>query len=266
MTRIARFRRTEKVNWGIIENDRIFAIEGDIYSEFRKGKELCKVQEVRLLAPAEPRIMVACAFNYVDHLKEMNQYVEHMKPTDQVSPDEPKVFFKPPNTLIGPLDEVVFPAMSKDYRFEAELCVVMKRQTRNVAEEDALNYVLGYTCGNDLGALDLFKKDGWLTRARGFDTSGALGPYLVTDLNPSNLNIKGRVNRELRQDSSTRFMIHSVPKLISFISGFMTLLPGDVIWTGTPKGGASPVKVGDITEVEIEGIGILKNSVAGPNR
>lgn len=254
MVILARFRWKEGVKWGVLENEKLFNVRGDIYDKFEKGEELCRLEQVSLLAPAEPRIMVACALNYIDHIMEMGR----------IAPREPKLFFKPPNTLMGPLDEVRFPSVARDYRFEAELCVVMKRRTRSVTEADALKHVLGYTCGNDFGALDLLKQDENLTRARGFDTSGPLGPFLVTGLNPQNLSIKGRVNGELKQDSNTSAMIHGVPKLISHISAFMTLMPGDVIWTGTPKGGACPVKVGDTIEVEIEGIGILKNRVAAP--
>jgi len=123
---------------------------------------------------------------------------------------------------------------------------------------------LGYTCGNDVTAIDLFEKEGLLARAKGFDTAGPLGPVLVIGLDPHNLAIKGRVNGVTRQDSNTSLMIFSVEKLISHISAFMTLRPGDVVWTGTPGGGACPIKVGDVIEVEIEGIGVLRNRVVAP--
>ena len=251
---IMRFQWQDKVNWGILEGDTIFALIGDLYGDFRKGRELSRLQDVRPLAPVEPSITVACGMNYRDHIKEMGWAV----------PQEPALFFKPANTVIGPEDDIVYPAMAQDLRYEAELCFIIKRQAKDVVEEEALNYVLGYTCGNDLTAMDLLKKDERLTRAKGFDTSGPLGPFLVTGLDPHNLAIKGRVNGETKQDSNTGLMVFGVEKLISYISTFMTLRPGDVIWTGTPKGGACSVTVGDIIEIEIEGIGVLKNKVVAP--
>ena len=257
MMKIVRFEWQGRASWGILEeNERIFALEGDVYGKFKEGKEICRLEEARLLAPADPRVMVACALNYTDHAKELGRAL----------PKEPKLFFKPPNTLSHPLDEIAFPKASRDYRFEAELCVVLKRRAREVSEKEALDYVLGYTCGNDLGAFDFLEADGIVTRARGFDGSGPIGPWIATDLDPDHLSIKGRVNGEIKQDSNTGLMISGVRKLISHVSAFMTLQPGDVIWTGTPKGGACPVKAGDVMEVEIEGIGILKNKVASPGQ
>lgn len=252
--KIVRFQWQGKVNWGIVEDDIIFALDGDLYGDFGKGKEMCQLPEVKLLAPVEPSITVACGMNYIEHIKELGWSV----------PQEPVLFFKPANTVIGPDDDIIYPAMAQDLRYEAELCCVIKRQAKNVVEGEALDYVLGYTCGNDVTAMDLTEKDGRLTRSKGFDTSGPLGPFLVTGLNPHNLDIKGRVNGVTKQDSNTSLMLFSVEKLISYISAFMTLRPGDVVWTGTPGGGACPVKVGDVIEVEIEGIGVLKNKLVAP--
>ncbi|HEY83228.1 MAG TPA: fumarylacetoacetate hydrolase family protein [Dehalococcoidia bacterium] len=252
--KIVRFWWRDKVNWGILEDDTIFALNGDLYGDFEKGEEVCKLPDVRLLAPVEPSIMVACGRNYMDHIKEMGWAV----------PQEPSLFFKPANTVVGPEEDIIYPAVSRDLRYEAELCLVIKRLAKNVAEEEALDYVLGYTCGNDVTAIDLFEKEGLLARAKGFDTAGPLGPVLVIGLDPHNLAIKGRVNGVTRQDSNTSLMIFSVEKLISHISAFMTLRPGDVVWTGTPGGGACPIKVGDVIEVEIEGIGVLRNRVVAP--
>ena len=254
MLKIVRFQWRDKVNWGILEDDTIFSLSGDLYGDFKRGKKLCQRQEVRLLTPVEPSITVACGMNYMDHIKEMGWAV----------PKEPHLFFKPANTVVGPDDNVVYPAISQDLRYEGELCCVIKRPAKNVPEKEALDYVLGYTCGNDFTAMDVTGKDGRLTRSKGFDTSGPLGPCLVTGLDPHNLNIKSRLNGELKQDSNTGLTIFNVEKLISYISAFLTLRPGDVVWTGTPRGGACPVKVGDVIEVEIEGIGILRNKVVAP--
>jgi 2-keto-4-pentenoate hydratase/2-oxohepta-3-ene-1,7-dioic acid hydratase in catechol pathway len=252
--KLARFEWRGEVRWGIVEDETIYALDGDLYGKFGRGQKLCQLQDVRLMAPCEPKNGVACGRNYLDHIKEMGWPV----------PEEPNLFFKPVNTVIGPEDDIIFPSPSKDLRYEAELCLVIKKLAKNVPEEKARDYVLGYTCGNDVTAIDLFEKDKILARAKGFDTAGPLGPCLVTDIDPHNLAIKGRVNGETRQDSHTSLMIFSVSRLISVITAFMTLYPGDVVWTGTPKGGASPIKVGDVIEVEVEGIGVLKNKLVVP--
>jgi len=251
MMKIVRFQWQDKVNWGIVEDDTVFSLVGDLYSGFEKGKVLCQLRDVRLLAPAEPSIMVACGRNYTGTIKQLGVAM----------PKEPALFFKPASTVVDPGGDIIYPPISHDLRYEAELCCIMKREAKNVSEEKALDYVLGYTCGNDCTLMDLFEKDERLTRAKGFDTSGPLGPFLVTDIDPHNLAIKGRVSGETKQDSNTGLMIFSIEKLISYISAFLTLRPGDVVWTGTPEGGHCPVKVGDVIEVEIEGIGLLKNRV-----
>lgn len=252
--KIVRFLWQDKVIWGILEGDTIFSLVGDLYGDFRKGKELCRLQDVRPLAPVEPSITVACGLNYMDHIKDLGADI----------PQEPALFFKPASAVVNPAGDIVYPPISQDLRYEAELCCIIKREAKNVSEENALDYVLGYTCGNDLTLMDLIEKDGRLTRAKGFDTSGPLGPFLVTGLDPHNLAIKSRVNGETKQDSNTGLMVFNVEKIISYISAFLTLRPGDVVWTGTPGGGACPVKVGDIIEVEVEGIGVLKNKVVAP--
>ncbi|MBU2536542.1 MAG: fumarylacetoacetate hydrolase family protein [Chloroflexota bacterium] len=252
--KIARFEWRGEVRWGIVEDKTIYALDGDLYGEFGRGGKLCQLQDVKLMAPCEPRNGVACGRNYLDHIQEMGWPV----------PEEPNLFYKPVNTVIGHGDDIIYPRPSKDLRYEAELCLVIKKMAKNVAEENAMDYVLGYTCGNDVTAIDLFEKDKILARAKGFDTAGPLGPWLVTDIDPHNVAIKGRVNGETRQDSHTSLMIFSVPRLISVITEFMTLCPGDVVWTGTPKGGANPVKLGDVIEVEVEGIGVLKNKLVAP--
>lgn len=249
--KILRFQLKGETKWGILEEpDTIYTLRGDLYGKFKRGDKLCKLSEVIILAPVEPTIMVACGLNYRARFSEKGWE----------EPAEPIVFFKPATAVVGHLDNVVFPDIAKEMRYEAELCVVIKKQARNIAEKNAMDHVLGYTCGNELGAMDLIKKDKWMTRAKGFDTSGPLGPYLVTGIDPHNLAIRSRLNGELKQNGHTSLMIFSVPYLLSFISKFMTLRPGDVIWTGTPPG-VSNVKEGDVMEIEIENIGILRNRV-----
>ena len=252
--KIARFTWEGRANWGILDDNTIFSIAGDIYDDFEKGKELCQLRDVSLLAPAEPSIMVACGLNYMGSIKELGVAV----------PQEPALFFKPPSTVVSPNGDIIYPTISIDLCYEAELCCVIKRRGKNIPEEQALDYILGYTCGNDLTLMDLVEKDGRLTRAKGFDTSSPLGPFLVTDISPHDIPIKSRLNGETKQDSNTSLMIFSLEKIISYISAFMTLHPGDVIWSGTPGGGHRPVEAGDVIEVEIDGIGILRNRVVAP--
>ena len=173
---------------------------------------------------------------------------------------EPLFFSKPPSSVIGPLEPIVHPILSQQVDYEGELAVVIGRRVRNVTPEKALDFVLGYTCGNDVTARDLQRRDDQWTRAKGFDTFCPLGPHIVTDLDPAHLTIRTRVNGEIRQSTLTTDMVFGVAELIAYISQVMTLEPGDVILTGTPSG-VGPLQPGDVVEVEIEGIGTLCNPV-----
>lgn len=252
--RLARIQHGGSAVWGIVEEGDIYSLEGDLYGEYTKGERICAIADAKLLAPAEPTIIVACGLNYMGEIRHLGAAV----------PQEPSLFFKPPTTVLDPGVEIPCPAITDMLSHEAELCCVMKRTARDVPEDKALDYVLGYTCGNDIGMMDILKKDnGVITRAKGFDMSSALGPWLETDLDPANLAIKGRINGEVIQDNSTREMLFSAAKIISYISEFMTLRPGDVVFTGTPENGHYVVNIGDVMEVEIEGIGVLRTPV-GP--
>jgi 2-keto-4-pentenoate hydratase/2-oxohepta-3-ene-1,7-dioic acid hydratase in catechol pathway len=252
--KLARIQYHSAPMWGIVEGDDIYALEGDLYGAFTRGPRLCALGDAKLLAPAEPSIIVACGLNYMGEIKHLGAPV----------PPEPSLFFKPPTTVLDPGVTIPYPALTEKLSHEAELCCVMKRTARNVPEDKALDYVLGYTCGNDIGMMDVLKKDNNLiTRAKGFDMSSALGPWLETDADPTNLAIKGIINGEVIQDSNTGEMLFSAAHIISYISEFMTLRPGDVVFTGTPENGHYPVKVGDVMEVEIEKIGKLTTPV-GP--
>ena len=188
--------------------------------------------------------------NYQDHADEQNAQL----------PEEPRLFIKPATAVIGPDDAIVYPEMSERVDYEAELAVVISRRTRNIPPEEALRHVLGYTCGNDVTARDLQKKDRQWTRAKSFDTFAPLGPWIETDLDPSSCAVEARLNGEIKQSSSTGKMIFSVPFLVGFISRVMTLLPGDVILTGTPAG-IGPMERGDTIEITVGGIGTLRNRV-----
>jgi 2-keto-4-pentenoate hydratase/2-oxohepta-3-ene-1,7-dioic acid hydratase in catechol pathway len=197
-----------------------------------------------------PSKIVAVGLNYVAHARELGQEVA----------TEPLIFLKPTSAIVGDQDDVVYPKASLRVDHEAELAVVIGRRCKDVNEGDAFDYVRGYTCANDVTARDLQESDDQWTRAKGFDTFCPLGPRVVENLDPSSLRVVARVNGEVRQDGHTSDMHFGVPSLVAFISGVMTLEPGDVILTGTPPG-VGPVQRGDLMEVEIEGIGVLRNRV-----
>jgi len=237
--------------WGIVEEDAVFSLEGDVYGDFTRGARLCEFSDAVLLAPAEPGTIVACGLNYMETVEQLQVEI----------PAEPALFFKPSSAVVDPGEAAYTLPLANDTRYEAELCAVMKRRAWRVSEAEALDYVLGFTCGNDMTLWDLIVTDGRLTRAKGYYKSAPLGPVLVTDLNPNAVRIQGRVNGETKQDGNTSSQIFNTAKIISHVSAFMPLMPGDVVFTGTPKGGHCPVMVGDVVEVEIDGIGVLKNEI-----
>ena len=202
------------------------------------------------MVESRPSKIVAVGRNYVAHARELGHEI----------PGEPLIFLKPSSAVVGDGDDVVYPHMSHRVDHEGELAVVIGRRCKDVAASDALGFVRGYTCANDVTARDLQESDGQWTRAKGFDTFCPLGPRVVADLDPASLGIVARVNGEVRQDGNTSEMLFGVPTLVAFISEVMTLEPGDVILTGTPPG-VGPVQRGDLMEVEIEGIGVLRNRV-----
>jgi len=248
--KIVRFKQGEAFGYGLVEGNLIYALEGDPYGDFGPGMRVGRLGRVRLGPPCQPSKIVALGLNYADHAAEAGLPL----------PEQPIIFLKPPTTVIGDQDRIIYPAISQRVDYEAELAVVMGRRARNVPSHEARRYILGYTCGNDVTARDLQQQDGQWTRSKSFDTFCPLGPWIVTDLNPSKLAITCRVNGEVRQAGNTKDMIFSIWSLVSFISQIMTLEPGDVILTGTPAG-VGPLSPGDTVEVEIEGIGILRNEV-----
>jgi 2-keto-4-pentenoate hydratase/2-oxohepta-3-ene-1,7-dioic acid hydratase in catechol pathway len=214
-------------------------------------------KDVRLLSPvARPRIFGA-GFNYVSHIKETGWEI----------PEVPALFVKPETALAGPGDPIIYPRGAVNIHYEAELVVVMGRTARRVSEGDALSYVLGYTCGNDVSDRTIQAKEmkfGCLFAGKAFDTFAPIGPVIATDVDPSNLEVVGRLNGVVKQRGRTSDLLFSVSNLVSYLSGFMTLFPGDIIMTGTPSG-IGPIAPGDTFEVEIEGIGILSNPVVREN-
>lgn len=215
-----------------------------------KTGETFSLQEVQILPPCLPTKILCVGLNYRDHAEEFHMPI----------PDEPVLFLKPPTAVTAHKSPIIYPAMSKRVDYEAELAVVIGKVTKQISKEKAPDHILGFTCANDITARDLQQKDGQWTRAKSFDTFLPLGPYISTELDPSQVNIRLDVNGERRQFSSTRNLIFNVNELVSFASHIMTLLPGDVILTGTPSG-VGPLKIGDVVQVTIEGIGSLENYV-----
>jgi len=236
--------------YGIIEGNALYEVQGDIFGQYSVGKRVASLEETRILPPVTPSKIVAVGKNYADHAKEL----------DSEPPTEPIIFLKPPTAVIGHLDAIVYPPMSQRVDYEGELAVIIGKTTRGVEPRQAPEFILGYTCANDVTARDLQRRDGQWTRGKSFDTFLPLGPAIVTDLDPSDLHLQTRLNGQVKQDTSTRHLIFPVAHLVSFISQIMTLLPGDVILTGTPAG-IGPMEPGDVVEVEIAGIGVLRNHV-----
>ncbi len=252
--KIVRFLIERKIKYGVLKGDSIQAIASNPYRNITLLNEHYKLKEVKLLAPCQPTKIVALGVNYLSHGIEFNHPV----------PKSPLIFIKPSTAVIGPREDIIYPPSSQQVDYEAELGVVIRKAANRVTREDALNYVLGYTCFNDVTARDQQKADGQWTRAKSYDTFAPIGPWIETELDPKNTIVESYLNGELKQRGNTKDLVFSVIELIQFISNVMTLLPGDVIATGTPSG-VGPMKPGDVIEIKIPNIGILKNRVTSQN-
>ena len=250
--RLLRFRFGDRIATGVSEygSDTIRVLKGTFFEDPLPTGEEIPFDDVRLLAPVLPSKAVCVGKNYAAHAAEFGMEV----------PDEPLVFLKPSTAVIGPHDPIRLLPISRLVDHEGELAVVIGRIARNVRSEDAFKHILGYTCANDVTLRDLQKSDDQWARAKGFDGSCPLGPWIETDLDSSDLAVHTLVNGEPRQQARTSQLEHGVADLLAFVSRVMTLLPGDVLLTGTPAG-VGPLEVGDRVEVEIEGIGVLANEV-----
>ncbi|MDJ0790540.1 MAG: fumarylacetoacetate hydrolase family protein [Acidimicrobiia bacterium] len=241
----------DDITYGAVEPDGIRLFHGSPFFQWERSETVLPISQVKLLAPVIPTKIVAVGRNYVDHAAEM----------DSAVPESPVIFLKPPTAVIGPLAPIKRPPESSRVDHEGELAVVIGKVARSVRPEDVGPHILGYTAANDVTARDLQRSDGQWTRGKGFDTFCPLGPAIDTEFDPSEANaITCSVNGEIRQEGSTADMVFGVAELVSFVSSVMTLLPGDVILTGTPAG-VGPMMEGDHVEVEIEGIGVLMNPV-----
>ena len=254
--RVARFAGDDDPRFGVIGDDdgvaTIAVLKGDpLYAGFDLTGQKVPLDDVRLLAPVIPRSKVVCVGkNYLKHAAEMGGEV----------PEEPLVFLKPNTSVIGPGDPILYPEQSSEVHYEGELAVVIGRICRDVSAADVAKVVFGYTVANDVTARDLQAKDGQWTRAKGFDTFCPLGPWIETNLDPADVGVTTVLNDEVKQDGRTSDMAFGVPEIVAHVSSFMTLLPGDVVLTGTPDG-VGPMEVGDTVSVTVEGIGTLTNRV-----
>lgn len=248
--KIARFSFKKNQYWGVLKNEGFRVLKDAPYKGIKYTNQRIIFKKVKLLPPANPSKIVLVGLNYKDHARELGMS----------RPKEPIIFLKPPTTLIGHKDAIVYPRQVKRLDYEAELAIVIKKKARNISRNQAKRYILGFTCLNDVTARDLQKKDGQWSRAKSFDTFCSLGPWIETELNPSSLGVQLCLNGKLKQNSSTKNFIFSAYELVAFISSVMTLLPGDVISTGTPSG-VGPMKKGDKVEVAISDIGTLANKV-----
>lgn len=258
--RFARFAIADQIAYGVVDGDQtepqsmtVTAIDGHPFAPFELTGAVFSLADVRLLPPVLPSKVIGIGKNYPDHAREVGGE----------APTTPVMFLKPSTSVIGSGETVLLPPQSTRVEFEGELAVVIGRLAREVPRDRVADVVLGYTCADDVTARDLQRSDGQWVRAKGFDSFCPLGPWIATGLDPSDLTITTTINGELRQSARTSSMVHSVVDLVCFVSTVMTLLPGDVILTGTPAG-VGPLASGDRVEVTVEGVGTLSHSVAGP--
>ena len=251
--KIVRTQTAEGIQYGTAEPGGVRIHKGSPLVAWEETEVIIPFDEVQLLSPVLPSKVVCVGRNYADHAAEMGMAV----------PDDPTLFMKPSTSVVGPGAQIVYPQDSTNVHHEAELAVVIGSIARHVDVEDAGSYILGYTVANDVTARDLQRKDEQWTRSKSFDTFCPLGPAIATEFNAAEgMRITASVNGELRQEGSTADMIFGPHELVAYVSRVMTLLPGDVILTGTPAG-VGPMQPGDRVEVEIEGIGVLSNKVVG---
>lgn len=250
--RLLRFRHGDRIATGVAEtdDDTVRVLGGTFFEDPLPTGEELPLDELHLLAPVLPSKLVCVGKNYEAHAAEWGQSV----------PEEPLLFLKPSTAVLGPNDPITLLPISRRIDYEGELVVVIGRLAKDIKAEDAYRVILGYTCGNDVTLRTLQKTDDQWARAKGFDGSAPIGPWIETDLDPNDVFVEARLNGEIRQRASTVDMVFGVATLIEYITSFMTLLPGDMIMTGTPEG-VGKLAPGDVIEIEVEGVGTLANTV-----
>jgi len=247
--KFVRFEANEEVFQGVLEQETIKQITGNIFAQWSYTGEQFTLQEVKLLAPLKPNQVIGIGANYVSELEELPSEL----------PEIPVFFYKPVSSVIGPEDEIIIPKGIDSVKFESELAVIIGKEAKNVSEEDVLDYIFGYTVGNDVTAPQFFRQDGHWMVGKSFDTFTPIGPVIETELDPSKVTVEASLNGVQKQNSSTQLMIIPLRKMISYLSNVMTLQPGDVILTGSPVG-AEFVCENDVIECSIKEIGVLKNT------
>lgn len=250
ITRYVRYRHGSKIAYGILEGDRIRELAGNLFESPQPTGSTVPLAEVRLLAPCEPSKIVAVGLNYQSHLGERQAAAY------------PGLFAKYPSSVIGPEESIVFPPGASNVHYEGEMVVVIGKKAKNVTAEEAPHYVFGVTAGNDVSERDWQKNDLQWFRAKASDTFAPIGPAVVRGLNYNDLLLQTRLNGEVVQSQRTKDLLFNVAAIVSYVSSFVTLLPGDLIFTGTP-GTTKAMKPGDVVEVELEGVGVLRNKVVG---
>ncbi len=254
--RIVRYQtKGEAPKYGWLLEDKIGEIEGDLFGSYKRKEARMPLSDASLLPPSKPSKILCVGRNYVDHAKELGNEV----------PKVPLIFMKPPSAIIADGGTIILPPQSRQVEHEGELVAVIGKRGRHIAAEDAGQYILGYTVGNDITARDLQKMDDQWTRAKGFDTFCSFGPWIDTDFDPSDAVLTCRVNGQMRQMASTRDMVFNVGVLVAYVSSIMTLEPGDLLFTGTPAG-VGELSDGDVVDVEIEGLGKLSTAVKAEER
>jgi 2-keto-4-pentenoate hydratase/2-oxohepta-3-ene-1,7-dioic acid hydratase in catechol pathway len=256
--KIVRFAAGDIVKYGLVEGTNIKGLKYSPFAapggDFETDGTVYQISEVKLLAPSVPSKIVCLGLNYKAHIAEGSHD----------APKLPLIFLKPPSAIINPDDAIILPTDDRTDH-EAELAIIIGRKAKDVAESEVDNYILGYTCFNDVSERVIQHGDGQWTRGKGFDTFAPFGPWIVTGLKADNLKIEALVNGVVKQSSNTNLLIFGIPTIVSFIARAMTLMPGDVIATGTPNG-VSPLKHGDTVEIRIENIGTLRNFVVGKQK
>ena len=254
INRYVRYALDDQVHYGIEDGDRIHTLDGPPWLSGNRTGDSVASADVTLLAPAEPSKVIAVGYNYISHREEMTH--EEPRPI----PEYPPLFLKLPTTITGPDTDVPYPADATDLHFEGELVVVIGKTASKVSAEDAADYIFGVTAGNDISERSWQANDLQWFRAKGTDKFGPLGPAIVTGLNYLDLRVQTRLNGEAMQDQSSIDQIHNIHAVLSYVTQYVTLYPGDIIYTGTP-GATSAMKPGDEVEIEVEGVGILKNHI-----
>ena len=288
VTRYCRFKIDDTTAYGIVEGDKVRQLEGDLFGDFTKTDKPFPLSDVPLVVPAKPSQVIAMAGNYKSHLGDEEKITTKVTNVTTVTTDRktgetssetttvtesrksgevpakfqvPQPFFKSPSCLQRHEGKIIIPQGSEITHFEAEMVIVIGKRARDVAKKDAHNYVFGVTCGNDVSARAWQKGDVQWWRAKGSDTFGPCGPFITSGLDYDNLLLQLRLNGKTMQEERTSQLIHDVPTIVSFISQHVTLKPGDLIFTGTP-GTTSEIQPGDVVEVELEGVGVLRNKVS----